>query len=589
MKRRKFLQKLPVAISIPFAIGGIPMRLMAENPITKLARTSVTNDKVLIILQMHGGNDGLNSLIPVTDYDQYYSRRPNIAIPAKNSIRKYIPLDSTLAPDAQIGLHPDMLAMKAMYDQGRMAFVQGVSYKNNNGSHFRGRDIWFMGGGTDDYFDSGWLGRYLQSEYTSPPTTTYPENFPSAEMPDPLALEMGSDVSLIFHQSQNIPTSISITDPNSFYKLVDGLEGFNDLLDSRGIPPDILKPSPYGQEMDWILKLEDKSKDYAKRLYDVWEAGTEPSVTYPEKYPFNAPSGSLTNHLSAQLKLIARLLQGGSKTNGGVKTRVFMVKIGGFDTHASQVESYDSTMGVHAALMYHISTAMKSFQEDLRARGIEDRVLTISTSEFGRRISSNGSFGTDHGTGGPVFLFGQGVKPGVVGTAPKLDSDIHNIEMQYDYRQVYANILQDWMGVDKAKIATTLFGDQKTDPPASRDFIDGPNLDKPGENYQPLPLATQNITGIDDFVSSRFSLEDCYPNPAKDKTTLFFRTNASNQVTVNLLDNQGKQVKTLINKTYDPGVHRVEVALAGLPAGNYIYQMQTLLYTKSKKLVIVKD
>ena len=133
------------------------------------------NDRVLIILQMHGGNDGLNCLIPVEKYDEYYSRRANIAIPAKNSVRKYIPLDSTIASDAQVGLHPDMQAMKGLYDQGRLTVVQGVSYKNNNGSHFRGRDIWFMGGSADDYLQSGWVGRYLQGEFAP---QKYPEDFP---------------------------------------------------------------------------------------------------------------------------------------------------------------------------------------------------------------------------------------------------------------------------------------------------------------------------------------------------------------------------------------------------------------------------
>ncbi|MFZ6014280.1 MAG: DUF1501 domain-containing protein, partial [Bacteroidota bacterium] len=400
--RRNFLKKLPVAMSIPFTIGGIPINLMADNALTRMAKASADNDRVLIILQMHGGNDGLNSVIPVTDYDQYYSKRANIAIPSKNKKRGYIPLDSTLAPDAQVGLHPDMQAMKGMYDRGRLAVVQGVSYKNNNGSHFRGRDIWFMGGSSDEYLESGWVGRYLQGQFAP---KQYPDDFPHADMPDPLALEMGSDVSLIFHQQNNIPTSISINDPQSFAELVSELEGFIDeQVDPRGLPPQYLQNSPYYNELDWILSLENKSKDYAQRLYDVYLAGGAGSTTYPETYPFNAPEGSLRNPLTPQLKLIARMLA------GGCKTKVFLVKIGGFDTHAEQVEKYDPTMGHHAALMYHISTAMNSFQDDLKARGLEDRVLTITTSEFGRRIYSNGSYGTDHGTGGPLFVFGKGVQ-----------------------------------------------------------------------------------------------------------------------------------------------------------------------------------
>jgi uncharacterized protein (DUF1501 family) len=161
--RRNFLKKLPLAMSLPFTIGGIPIKVMADNTLSRLAKASTLEDRVLVILQLHGGNDGLNTLIPVDAYDLYYSKRPNIAIP-KNGTRKFIPLDSTLPSDMQVGLHPDMQALKAMYDTGKVSFVQGVSYKNNNGSHFRGRDIWFMGGSSEDYYSSGWLGRYLQQE-----------------------------------------------------------------------------------------------------------------------------------------------------------------------------------------------------------------------------------------------------------------------------------------------------------------------------------------------------------------------------------------------------------------------------------------
>ena len=563
MKRRNFLKKLPVAISVPFTIANIPVKLMADNPLSRLAQQS-TNDRVLIILQLHGGNDGVNSLIPVEAYDLYYSKRANIAIPEK----KYIPIDSTLPSASHVGLHPAMHSMKALYDQGRMAFVQGVSYKNNNGSHFRGRDIWFMGGGSDDYHGSGWLGRYLQQEFAP---QTYPDDFPNPDMLDPLAIEMGSDVSLIFHQNGNIPASISLDNPERFFNLVDTLQGFDDVeIDRRGLPPEALNPSPYWQELNWILELEDKSEDYAERLYSIYMAGSESSVTYPETYPFNAPEGSKRNPLTPQLKLISRLL------DGGCATKVFLVKIGGFDTHAEQVENYDPTMGVHAALMYHISAAMQAFQEDLRTKGLEDRVLTVTTSEFGRRIYSNGSYGTDHGTGGPIFVFGKGVNPGVVGTVPDMNQG--NVQMQYDYRQVYANLLKDWMLVDEAKINNDIF---------FKNFINGPREDGSGF-YEPLPLAHQVITGVGDFVGSRLILEDCFPNPARDKTTIHFKTNHTGVVTVDLYDNLGMKAKVLINARYLPGEHRVDVDLRELPAGSYIYRMSAGFYNESKKLVILK-
>jgi uncharacterized protein (DUF1501 family) len=569
--RRDFLKKLPLAASIPFTIGGISLKTIGESDFLRMARASADNGRVLVILQMHGGNDGLNALIPVDDYDLYYSRRPNIAIPAKNQSRGYIPLDTTLPLDAQIGLHPDMHDMKALYDLGRVTFVQGVSYENNNGSHFRGRDISFMGGSADEYLQSGWVGRYLQQEYAP---KLYPQDFPYPEMEDPLALEMSSDdVSLVFHQEGNIPTSIAIgSDPEAFKDLIDGLEGFQDeLIDPRGLPPTFLAGSPYYKELDWILSLEDKSKDYAQILYERWRDGGEGTTSYPEIYPLNAPKGSLRNPLSKQLQLIARLLA------GGCKTRVFMVKIGGFDTHADQVESYNPTMGGHAALLYHISSAMKSFQEDLKARGQEDRVLTVTTSEFGRRVHSNGSFGTDHGTGGPIFLFGKGVQPGVVGKVPDLTKN--NIEIQYDYREIYGTIMRDWM------LAGDPLGDQKLD----QIF---PGLRTAGVDGRPplpqLPLAQQVITGTDEFISERFGLEDCFPNPAKDKTTMHFKVNRASHVSIDLMDINGKSVRTLLSGSYEPGDHKVETDLTGLDAGSYIYQLKSGFFKSAKKLTIKK-
>lgn len=572
MKRRNFIKKLSLA-AVPFTLGGIPIKLMAENSLTRMAQQS-TNDRVLIILQLHGGNDGLNAIIPVEAYDLYYKWRANIAIPAKNSLRKMIMLDSTLPSDVQVGLHPDMIAMKDLYDRGRMAIVQGVSYKNNNGSHFRGRDISFMGGGFDDYFSSGWIGRYLQQEFAP---QVYPNDFPNADMLDPLAIEMGSDVSLIFHQQGNIPTSISLNDPQSFAQLVEELEGFTDQgIDPRGKPPIALNDSPYGKELNWILGLEDKSEDYAERLYQVYQNAPASSVTYPERYPFNAPRGSARNGLTPQLQLIARLLDGGGP-GLGVKTKVFLVKMGGFDTHAEQVESYDPTMGQHAALMYHISSAMKAFQDDLRARGLEDRVLTVTTSEFGRRVRANGSYGTDHGTGAPVILFGKGVQPGVVGKVP--DMNLHNVEMQYDYRQVYANLLRDWMLVDENKITSDIF---------FKDFLNGPKEEGSG-NYEPLPLASQVISGVQEqFIQARFSLHDCYPNPASEFTTIKFRINMANEVMLTLNDSQGRSLRTLLKEHRNEGEHEVRINVADLPTGIYFYQLKTGFYQETKKLIIAR-
>ena len=567
---------MPLLAGASLTLNNIPVRAMTENShFLRLAQQS-SNDRVLIILQLHGGNDGLNTIIPIDQYDLYYNRRANIAIPKQNSIRKLIEVDSTLPSADQIGFHPDMQAAKDLYDRGRMAVVQGVSYPRNNGSHFRGRDIQFMGGGPDDFYSSGWIGRYLQQQFDP---LVYPDDFPNPDNPDPLAIEMGSDVSLIFHQEGNIPTSISINDPVGFANLVDNLEGFDDIdgVDPRGIPPQALDSSPYGQELNWILGLEDKSQDYASRLVEIYNQASAGTTTYPESYPFRAPRGSLRNPLSAQLQIVSRLLDGGG-AGQGVQTKVFLLRIGGFDTHAGQVEADDPTMGGHAAKLYHISTAMQAFQNDLRARGIEDRVLTITTSEFGRRINSNGSFGTDHGTGAPMLIFGSGVQPGVLGTNQDLtNNSVRNVQMQFDYRQVYANILRDWMEVDEEVVNNDIF---------FGDFFNGPKDD--GGFFEPLPLIATEVTSTEGFFKDRFSLNDAYPNPAVDHTNISFYINTGNNVNLKIMDQTGKTVRQVINERREIGQHNVRVDLTGLKPGLYFYQIESGILKDSKKLMIIK-
>jgi uncharacterized protein (DUF1501 family) len=561
MERRHFLKNLSVVLSSPVIINSLPVRLMAgTNPLLQAAAT-LDNDKAMVIVQLHGGNDGINTLIPIDQYSLYYNRRANIAVPDFGS-RSYISLDSTVKDRQKVGVHPDMISFKNMYDQGTLSIVNGVSYESNNGSHFRGRDIMFMGGNYNDFLSSGFGGRYLDQIYPN-----YPSAYPSTSMPDPLALEIGDDVSLLFTRDNGIPVSVSIFDPEQFFALVDNLQGFKDKdnIDPRGIPPTSITNSPYGTELKYILDLEEKSNDYATQLKKTFDKGANTkSVVYPNVYPFNAPSGSLRNPLSYQLKLIARLLSGGSKT------KIFLVRIGGFDNHANQVETYDPTQGVHAALLYHLSTALKAFQDDLKGLGLDDRVVTVTTSEFGRRIDSNGSYGTDHGTAFPVFVLGKNVKPGIVGNNPDLSTSSSNISMQYDYRQIYTAILKDFMGATDAVIEKT-FKDS---------FLN---------TRVPIINTNNVVTGTEgNFFENRFRLNNCFPNPANDVTTFSFYLNTKTNVNLGIYNLQGQLVKMVAEGTKDVGLHEIQFNLKDLGAGTYIYKIKAASLEESKKLIIVK-
>ncbi|MFY0689726.1 MAG: DUF1501 domain-containing protein [Cyclobacteriaceae bacterium] len=556
MRRRNFIKNI-TAGGAAFSFQGIPIKLVSKSmPLHQLA-ANADNDRVLIILQMHGGNDGLNTFIPLDRYDEYYSRRANIAIPYRSGSRTVIPLDSTVASEKFIGVHPDMRDFKEMYDQGSAAVVQGVSYQNNNGSHFRGRDIWFMGGSSEDYYPSGWIGRYLTNLYQP---LTYPEHFPNDDMPDPLALEMGNDVSLLFHQDAGIPLSISLgSSPESLANLIEQLEGFSDEgVDPRGLPPEFMSGSPYGKEMDWILGLEDKSEIYIKRLQQLYQAANESSITYPEKYPY----GDSTNPLSRQLQLVARLLE------GGVKTKVFLVKIGGFDTHAQQVEDYNPTLGGHAALLHHITSAMRAFQSDLKARGIDDRVMTVTMSEFGRRIFSNGSFGTDHGVGGPVMAFGKYVNPGIFGNNP--DTSSSNVGMEYDYRELYGSLLYDWMGVSEEVI--------------NNDIFFGSHVNSTDPDRLKIANTEKTVLG-NTFYSDRYNFKRMYPNPAKEMTTLKVMVNDTQTVKIAIRDIQGRLIREE-ERIIQPGLNSLELLLNNLKPATYFVQVKSNKLDQTKKLII---
>jgi hypothetical protein len=258
--------------------------------------------------------------------------------------------------------------------------------------------------------------------------------------------------------------------------------------------------------------------------------------------------------------MIARLL------SGGVKTKIFLARLGGFDTHAEQVEPYDATMGTHAALLYHISSAMKAFQDDLKELDIEDRVLTMTFSEFGRRAYSNGSYGSDHGTSAPMFVFGKMVKPGVTGTNPDLNNlDRGNLRYQYDYRQVFTSAVVDWLEADSAAGDATLFSD----------WVDSR-----------LNIIGNGITGTKEaFINERNYLQDCYPNPVKDRAVFGFRINGRSRVILQVLDTQGKLIEVVLDEEKEQGLHHVTYDLQHLKPGTYICRFQSGVIEETKKLV----
>ncbi|MEJ6799202.1 MAG: DUF1501 domain-containing protein [Crocinitomicaceae bacterium] len=547
MDRREFARlSAMIGTGAFLKLNGVQLHAAQPNNFLKEVAMKSLNDRVLILIELHGGNDGLNMVIPMDQYGNYYNLRPNIAIPQTGS-RQYIPLDLTLPDNKKVGLHPDMTGAKAMYDNGHMALIQNVSYLNHNGSHFRSRDIWHMGVDYDEYESSGWMGRYLEHYHPG-----YPLNYPNPSNLDPLAIEIGTGVSLAFHRDEGIPAGLSIQDPNAFY----------DLINSVGVASPANFPDTHaGEEIEYMMQIEQQSNNYADRLKNVYNAGSNSSTVYPTTYPFIAPSGAIDNPLAPQLKIIARLL------SGGIQTKVFLCRIGGFDTHANQVETTSTSMGSHAALMYHISSAMKAFYDDLQNQSLANRVLSMTYSEFGRRAASNASYGTDHGNAAPMMIFGTCLNPGVYGENPDLTNlQNGNIPMQYDYRQVFSSVVKDWFQASDEAIDKVKF----------EDYIDN-RIDY----IQCKVLSAPEIFKENLWIN-------CYPNPVTSTITVEYYLHQGGHVDMQVMDLTGRSIATLVDANTNQGKHSVDFDLSNFQSGTYIFTLKTNNVSITKKVIVQK-
>jgi len=514
MNRRKFLRNTVPATLLPAFIGGFSLKAYsASNPLLQaLGATTTDTDKVLVIIQLSGGNDGLNMVIPVDGYGDYFNARSNIAIPLNKVL--------TLNGNSKTGLHPSMTGMQTLYNEGHLAIVQAVGYPSPNFSHFRATDIWMSGSDANTVVNSGWAGRYLASEFPN-----YPNGFPNASMPDPLAIQIGSITSLSL-QGPAMTMGMSITDPTNFYNLIDGVV-------------DPAPDTPWGKELKYIRLIEQQTKDYSTVIKAAAAA-----VPSQGAYPSN-------NDLAAQLKIVSRLVK------GGLKTRIYMVSTGGFDTHSGQTNTIDKTIGAHASLMAKVSDAIKAFMDDLKGLGVDDRVIGMTFSEFGRRIKSNSSMGTDHGAAAPVFVFGKHARPGVVGVNPAIPTSVSvndNIPYQYDFRSVYASLLNQWFCVNPTDLQSIMF-----------------------QTFQHIGLAANNActtTGLDDvYRNAGDQLIINYPNPFVDSTKITFKTSGKHTL-VHIIDTLGRSIRTLTDQDYAPGVYSVDFDSSALPTGVYYARFQ---------------
>jgi uncharacterized protein (DUF1501 family) len=529
MKRRSFIQK-SAAVTLPGLLGGYSVKAFTENSalVQALIGNDVNNDHVLVLVQLSGGNDGLNMVIPISTYSLYNNARTNIAIPENRILR----LNGT----DKSGLHPSMTGLQQMFNEDKLNVIQAVGYTAPNFSHFRATDIWMSASNSNQETYTGWAGRFLNNEFPN-----FPNGYPNANVPDPLAIQIGSAAQLTT-QGPSVNLAMSITSATSFYQLINGTS-------------DPVPNTKAGKELNFVRNVARQTQQYASTITTAAAKVTQ-QATYP------------ANSLADQLKIVARLIK------GGLKTKIYMVNFGGFDTHSLQTTTTDTTVGTHATLLGRVSDAIRAFQADLKFLNIEDRVVGMTFSEFGRRVKSNSSVGTDHGAAAPMFVFGKPVQAGLLGENPNIAANpgvADNVIMQYDFRSVYATILEKWFCLPKTTVQNLFPQNINT-------------------QLQDLPLIETNACkGVANTVSAGDTLITAYPSPFAETTTIEFKTEGGHTL-LQLFDSSGKLISVLLEKDFPPQTSTQKLSFNGasLANGMYYIRLQNGTVQQVKPIMKVK-
>jgi len=360
---------------------------------------SATNRK-LVIVQLSGGNDGLNTIVPYQN-DIYYQERPALAIPKEKVLRI----------NDQIGFNPAMATLQDVFAKGLMTIINNVGYPNPDRSHFRSMDIWHTASSADTYQHTGWIGRYLDAQFTNHCL----ESYHALEVDDTLSLALkGEKVK-----------GLAISHPRKFFKQV-----HNGHFEQLAAMP-VSQTDP--ENVSYLYKTLAETVSSADYIYENWQNGgaklNKSRISYPD------------TELGRRLKTLSELIL------SGVETQVFYVTLSGFDTHANQTERQNRLLNVY-------SEAMNAFTRDLEENNLIDEVMIMTFSEFGRRVKQNASNGTDHGTANNVFLINGRLKKGrIFNEAPDLsDLDEGDLKLTVDFRQIYATLLRKWLKTDDAVI-----------------------------------------------------------------------------------------------------------------------------------------
>lgn len=509
--RRQFLNATGLfAIGSAFALGGNRIQALAKSPALSKALMNADNERVLVIIFMGGGNDGLNMIIPRYN-STYYNIRPTIAVQ-----------EADLAPlTPEFGINGAMGDLVPLWNDGKMAVVHSVSYPNQDYSHFRSTDIWASGSAYNVYLNTGWLGRYLNYEYPA---------YIDAPGEAPVAIQVGVQSSLVL-MGEDVSMGLTVNNPTEFYQIAQTGQLF---------PTDNLPDCAYGEELGFMRQMANNTVRYAESVKHAYDLAA--TANYPD------------SDLADQLAITARLIK------GGLPTKIYLLEIHGFDTHSDQLD-------YQPILLERIGAGVKAFYDDLAAAGLDENVLTMTFSEFGRTNAENASFGTDHGQAAPLLLFGGNVIGGIKGTFGALSDDEDSGDQAFttDYRSVYSSILTDWFCLDPLVVRGII----------GNEFDVVPNL---------LAPCTPNVGSNELAVLLGHDRSLSQSNTLLIKYALLQR----GIVRLQVLNSAGQVKATLVNATQDPNSYTVPFipTAYNLPPGEYLYRLETAGKTYSRRVML---
>ena len=498
--RRGFLKSFGFTAGMSMVLQHLPVNTLTASPLSFMLN-GLNNDRVLVLIRLKGGNDGLNTIVPLNQYDTYINKRPDIGWSPNQLLN--LSFDYAM-PEVMDALYP-------MWQEGRMKVLHNVGYPDQNLSHFRSSDIWASASDADVEEESGWLGRLLDCQYPDflikPPTV-------------PPAIQIGGLGNHVFTNPDRSSMALTIQDPEELFRIAENGE----LYDLDNLPP-----CTYGDQLGFLRAATNSTFAYAEVIKEAFDASSSPLDTY-------------VGPLGRQLSLVARLIK------GNLGTKVYLVTLDGFDTHAGQVNS-------HTSLLSQLANNINAFYKDLEAGGLAQNVLSMTFSEFGRRIEQNASNGTDHGAASPMLFFGEGLNGnGLIGNGPDLQNldPIGNLIYETDFRRVYATVLEQWCCVDPDKVDVVLGRHFERVDQLGLECLD---TSVSGSEFSPL------IHEVRYGERRQIVLHYQLPEPGPAKIQVF-----------NLL---GQPVRTLFSGRQSTGAHQIIFQPdRSISAGPYVYRIE---------------